>query len=90
LTKIRNFFKRKSVNPKPKGKPMAEIKNLTNLEVKVGERIYRLLCEVDSPLGEVHDVITQMKALVVQKINEAHTASLPPETSPIETSTEGC
>jgi len=62
------------------------IKNLTTLEIKAGERVYKLLCEVDAPLGEVHDVITQMKAFVVNKINEAHAASLPPAApeTPIE------
>ena len=57
------------------------IKNLTTLEIKAGERVYKLLCEVDAPLGEVHDVITQMKAFVVGKINEAHAASQPAESA---------
>jgi len=55
------------------------IKNLTAVEVKMGERIYKLLCEIDSPLGEVHDVLCQMKAFVVKKINEAHAAEIPKE-----------
>lgn len=52
------------------------IKNLATLEVKVGEKVYKLLCEVDSTWGEVHDVLYQMKSFVVQKINEAHQADM--------------
>ena len=46
------------------------IKNLTALEVKIGERIYKLLCEADSPLGEVHDVLMQMKAHVIKVMSD--------------------
>lgn len=53
------------------------IKSLSALEVKIGERIYRLICEIDSPLGEVHDAISQMKNYVVQRIKEAHEAEQP-------------
>lgn len=53
------------------------IKNLTALEIKSSERIYRLLCEVDSPLGEVYDVLCQMQAFVVTKINETHKVACP-------------
>ena len=55
------------------------IKNLTELEIKIGERVYKFLCAVDAPLGEVHDAVNQMKSFVVQKINEAHAASSPKE-----------
>jgi hypothetical protein len=55
------------------------IKNLSALEVKIGERVYKLICEVDSPLGEVHDVISQMKNYVIQRINESHKAEQPSE-----------
>ncbi len=51
------------------------IKSLTALEVKIGERVYKFLCDVESPLGEAHDAISQMKNYVVGKINEAHAAS---------------
>ena len=46
------------------------INNLTKIEVKIGERIYQLLCAVDSPLGEVHDALSSMKGFIVQKIQE--------------------
>ncbi len=42
----------------------------TKLEVKKGERSYTLECSPDSPLGELFDVITQMRDFVVLKINE--------------------
>lgn len=44
------------------------IKSKTVLEVKIGERVYSMYCDADSPLGEVHDAVTQMRACVVQKM----------------------
>lgn len=48
------------------------IKNKTVLETKVNERAYRLECSPDSPLGELHDAICEMKSYVVQMIHEAN------------------
>lgn len=56
------------------------IRNLSTIEIKVGERVYRFLCEVDAPIGEVHDVIMQMKGIVIQKMNEAHDAMVAAQT----------
>jgi hypothetical protein len=53
---------------------VAMIKNLSTLEVKIGERVYKLLCETESTWGELHDVLYQMKNFVVQRINEIHRA----------------
>jgi len=47
------------------------IKNKTTLEHKIGERLYQLVLDSDSPLGEVFDVLCHMKAFVVKKINES-------------------
>lgn len=47
------------------------IKNSIVFEIKKGERIYQLLMSYDSPLGEIHDVLCEMKSAIVQKINEA-------------------
>jgi hypothetical protein len=47
------------------------LKQSAMLEVKIGERIYQLLLPSDSPLGEVHDALFQMRSFVVGKINEA-------------------
>ncbi len=49
-----------------------ELRNRTYLEVKVGERNYSFECYSDSPLGEVHDALSQMKAYVVDRINAQH------------------
>ena len=52
------------------------IKTKTILEVKIGERIYQMELASDSPIGEVHDALIQMKAIVIgimaeeQKKNE--------------------
>ena len=46
-----------------------ELRSKTVLQVKVGERTYEMECYSDSPLGEVHDALTQMKAYVVDRIN---------------------
>lgn len=46
------------------------IKTQAILEIKRGERIYQFLLPADSPLGEVHDVIHEMKMEVVKMISE--------------------
>ncbi len=40
------------------------------LEVKIGDRLYQLFCAVDSPIGEVHDALSQMKMFVIDKMKE--------------------
>ena len=47
------------------------LKNNTVLEVKIGERNYQFHCSPDSPLGELHDALHQMKTFIVQKIVDA-------------------
>jgi hypothetical protein len=47
------------------------------LEVKIGERVYQLLCAVDSPVGEVHDVLSQMKMYVIDKMKEIESPPIP-------------
>lgn len=53
------------------------ISNLTKLEVKIGEKLYQLICECDSPVGAVHDALCQMKAHVVKMIQDAQQAEKP-------------
>lgn len=48
------------------------IKQKTILEVKIGERAYELYCPSDSPLGELHDALLQMKGFCVDKMVIAH------------------
>ncbi len=42
------------------------IKNLTRLEHKIGERVYHLFCDQDSPTAEIKEVCTQFMARMVQ------------------------
>lgn len=54
------------------------IRNLTNIEFQgKNGKIYRFLCDEDSPLGEIFDIICQMKYVIVQKIFEAEEAQKP-------------
>ena len=46
------------------------LKNISKLEVKIGERLYHFICDSDSPLGEVHDAVAKMKDFVVNMIVE--------------------
>lgn len=46
-------------------------KTLTSIEIKVGERLYQMLVQSDAPLGELHDVLFQMKAYVLDLMNKA-------------------
>lgn len=50
------------------------IRNISKIEITSGERVYHFLCELDAPIGEVHDVIMQMKGIVIEKMNQAHDA----------------
>jgi hypothetical protein len=53
------------------------IKNLSRIEIAVGERVYHFLCEVDAPIGEVHDALMQMKGFVIQKMQDIQAAQNP-------------
>jgi hypothetical protein len=48
------------------------IKQKTVLEVVVGERKYELLCGADSPLGDLHDALMQMKGYCIERMVKAH------------------
>lgn len=51
------------------------LSTVSKIEIKIGERVYQLLCQGDSPLGELHDVLSQMKGFVVEKMQEIDRAS---------------
>lgn len=36
------------------------------------KRVYRLICESDAPLGELHDVLMQWKGYTVDRMIAAH------------------
>jgi hypothetical protein len=42
------------------------ISNRSQLEVKKGERLYHLNCDPTSPLGELHDVLVEMRNHIIQ------------------------
>lgn len=46
------------------------LNNISKLEIKINERVYQFICDMDSPLGEVHDALSGMKAFVIQKMQE--------------------
>lgn len=52
------------------------LKNEVCLEVKKEEKIYRFSCAPESPLGELFDALSQMRAFVIERMNEQNK---PPE-----------
>lgn len=44
------------------------IKQKTVLEVKRNERVYELECSANSPLGELFDVLMEMKGYCVERM----------------------
>jgi hypothetical protein len=55
------------------------IRNKSVLEVKSGERIYSLEVYTDSPLGEVFDVLSQMRGYIVQRMIDEQNKDKPKE-----------
>lgn len=45
-------------------------KTITKFEIKKDERVYQFLMENDSPLGELHDVLLEMREHVIQVVNK--------------------
>lgn len=50
------------------------LRQISALEMKIGDKYYKFLCDGDSPLGSVHDALCQMRSYVVERINEANNA----------------
>jgi hypothetical protein len=48
------------------------IKSKAVVEVTLNDRIYTMDCPQEAPLGEVHDALCMMKAVVIARINEYH------------------
>lgn len=57
------------------------VKSKHTMEVKIGERSYQMMCDSESPLGELYDALYQMQSFVVAKINESQKK---PEDAPKE------
>ena len=55
------------------------ISQKTQFKITKNEKDYLLICDNDSPLGALHDVLCEMKGLVVQKINEVIEVETKPE-----------
>ena len=53
------------------------ISNKIHFTVKNNEKDYVFICDADSPLGVIHDVLCQFKGVIVQKINEVEEAEKP-------------
>lgn len=60
------------------------IKQKTVLEVKIAERVYSLECAPDSPLGELHDCLSQMKNYVIDRMQQAEKPVEVKEAVPVE------
>lgn len=45
------------------------IENVIRIQIEKNGRSYSFYCNSDSSLGEVHDVLFQMKEEVIKKIN---------------------
>ena len=46
------------------------ISQKTQFKITKNDKDYILICDSDSSLGSLHDVLCEMKGAVVQKINE--------------------
>lgn len=55
------------------------IKSKTLLEHKIGERVYELHCDPNSPLGELHDALTVMRNFIIDKIKEIDSEKQAPD-----------
>lgn len=55
------------------------MKQKISLEISKNEKVYQLVLDPDSPLGECFDVLTQLRAYVFEKIKtESEAAKTPP------------
>lgn len=58
------------------------LKQSVQLEVKKGENFYQLNFPNNSSLGDIFDVLFQMRSFVVEKINESQKVDTPKEIEP--------
>ncbi len=57
------------------------LKQAAILEIVKEDRVYTFQLPNNAPIGEVHDVLFQMRGFVIEKMNEAMNASKPQEVS---------
>lgn len=55
------------------------IKQATLLEIKKNERTYTLTLDPLSPLGEIYDVLLEMKGFIFQKIKDVESSQESPQ-----------
>lgn len=55
------------------------IKNIVQLEVKVAEKIYRFICDNDSPIPEVKEAIFQLTKIVADIEEKSMSVAQKPE-----------
>ncbi len=60
------------------------IKHQAILEIQKSDRIYQLHLLNDSPLGEIFDVLTEMRVFVLNRLNEASKSEVKTEELPKE------
>jgi hypothetical protein len=58
------------------------LKHSVQLEIVKDDRVYQLSLPNNCPLGEVHDVLFQMRSYIVDRINEAQKQDQPLQPSP--------
>ncbi len=70
---------------------MADLKNLSKLEHKIGDKVFHFLCDQDSPLNQVKDALLNFLGFVSQVEKTAQdeaakkAAEAPAPEAPIET-----
>ena len=60
------------------------LKNAPILEIKKEERTYTLILPVNAPLGELHDVLFQMRTFVLEKVAETVNCDKAKETQEVQ------
>lgn len=66
------------------------LKNISRLEMKIGEKIYHLMCDIDSPLEHVKEALFQFQKYIgqIEDNIKAQQAAKASEQAPNETSAE--
>jgi hypothetical protein len=64
---------------------MADLKNLSKLEHKIGDKVFHFLCDQDSPLNQVKDALLNFLGFVaqVEKAAQDEAAKKAAEASPV-------
>lgn len=55
------------------------LKQQVSFDVMRNDRVYRISCDPDSPLGELYDALNEMRSFVIQKILDEQKSQEPKE-----------